>query len=87
MMDWDLFVRRKGKTESNFVPLIQSELFKELKDKIKPDIKTKSSNKNYLNKLNVLTQLRNYCPKTKNFIYKSIRKSKIYQSKKNLLCK
>jgi len=39
------FIRNKGLTDSNFAPLIQSDLFKELKTTIKPKVKETSSNR------------------------------------------
>jgi len=79
------FVRRKGKTESNFVPLIQSELFKELKDKIKPDIKTKSSNKKLSEQIKCFNTIKKLLPKDKKASFikalekaKSINQSKTY---------
>ena len=79
------FIRRKGKTESNFVPLIQSELFKELKDKIKPNIKTKSSNRKLLTQKSCFQEIKKLLPKDKKTSFikalekaKSINQSKTY---------
>ena len=77
------FIRNKGLTESNFVPLIQGNLFKELKDTIKPEIKTKSSNRKLLTQKSCFQEIKKSLPKDKRISFlRTLEKAKSINEQK-----
>ena len=77
------FIRNKGLTDSNFVPLIQGNLFKELKDTIKPEIKTKSSNRKLLTQIKCFQEIKKSLPKDKKISFlRTLEKAKSINEQK-----
>ena len=77
------FIRNKGLTDSNFVPLIQGNLFKELTDTIKPEIKTKSSNRKLLTQIKCFQEIKKSLPKDKRISFlRTLEKAKSINEQK-----